>query len=166
MAHRPARGTKAHGRATIMADFVRGASWRSAAIAALLALAACTTPAPPVPVAAPPTTAPQIAAPLAPTPPPAPQPPVAAAANTPQFIGLSASQLQQHLGPAGFVRRDGAAEIWRYSVDDCHVDLFLYRDESGPRVQHVEARPRNGSRINARVCYERLWARRGAAVAG
>ena len=64
------------------------------------------------------------------------------------------------------MRRDGAAEIWRYSVDDCHVDLFLYREESGTRVQHIEARPRDGGRVNARTCYERLLSTRRVSMAG
>ncbi|HSE78650.1 MAG TPA: hypothetical protein VLG66_11655 [Alphaproteobacteria bacterium] len=96
-------------------------------------------------------------------------PPPASVAQAPsitQLIGLSAGQLRQRLGPAGFVRKDGAAEIWRYSVDDCHVDLFLYREESGARVHHIEARPRNGGRINARTCYERLLTTRRVSMAG
>ncbi len=166
------------------------AAARIACVAAALAIAGCAAPTPstqaagapatqgarasPSPatpsdiapaVATPQPAAPSTGAPAA-SPQPAPPETVAQAPSITQLIGLSAGQLQQRLGPAGFVRRDGAAEIWRYSVDDCHVDLFLYREESGPRVQHIEARPRSGGRINARRCYERLLAMRRVSAAG
>ncbi len=82
------------------------------------------------------------------------------------LLGFSAAKVRETLGPAGFVRRDGPAEIWRYASAECTLDLFLYRDQNETTVAHMEARPRGAQRVSAKSCYERLLAIRRASVAG
>jgi hypothetical protein len=78
---------------------------------------------------------------------------------------MPAERIAATLGPAGFVRRDGRAEIWRYASEDCFLDLFVYREAGEPRVAHVEARPRGSARVTPRGCYERMLALRREAPA-
>ncbi|HEX6977876.1 MAG TPA: hypothetical protein VF342_01125 [Alphaproteobacteria bacterium] len=78
-----------------------------------------------------------------------------------RLIGLSREHLQDLLGPAAFVRRDGPVQIWRYAAERCFLDVFLYREDTGLRVHHVDARSRDGSRITTAECYGRLLDARG-----
>ena len=77
-----------------------------------------------------------------------------------RLIGLSREHLIDVLGPAGFVRRDGPVQIWRYSNDECFLDVFLYREGDGFRVHHVEARTKGTTPIGVGDCYGRLVAER------
>jgi hypothetical protein len=70
------------------------------------------------------------------------------------------------LGPAGFVRRDGPVQIWRYAGDECFLDIFLFREGDAFRVNHVEARSKNAEQISVNSCYQRLVAARRGASAG
>jgi hypothetical protein len=79
-----------------------------------------------------------------------------------RLIGLSREHLISVLGPAGFVRRDGPVQIWRYSNEECFLDVFLYREGDGFRVHHVESRPKGAERIEIGDCYSRLVAERGS----
>ena len=78
-----------------------------------------------------------------------------------RLIGLSREHLQDLLGPAPFVQRDGPVQIWRYAAERCFLDVFLYREDAGLRVHHVDARLRDGSRVTAAECYGRLLDARG-----
>lgn len=129
---------------------------RAAAAALTLALGACAVPgeqvsppvaAVPLPPAASPAqrnAAPQIAA----------APPVAGARG---LVGLSRDALGARLGQAGFVRRDGPAEVWRYRGRDCLLDVFVYRETDGAqRVAHIDARTLQGRPTPPDPCLDAL----------
>ncbi|MFM7347486.1 MAG: hypothetical protein ACKO1J_19200 [Tagaea sp.] len=129
---------------------------RAAAAALALTLGACAGPgeqvSPPVaivplpPAASPaqPGAAPQVAA----------APPVAGARG---LVGLSRDALGARLGQAGFVRRDGPAEVWRYRGRDCLLDVFVYRETDGAqRVAHIDARTLQGRPTPPDPCLDAL----------
>jgi hypothetical protein len=133
-----------------------------------LTLAACAGAGEPVPAAAPASPAP--AAAQSPTP-ASPQrqagPPQAASqvalvapvAGVRGLMGMTRDALGARLGQAGFVRRDGPAEVWRYRATDCFLELFIYRDaDSAQRVAHVDARNFAGRPASADTCLTRLVA--------
>lgn len=89
---------------------------------------------------------------------PAPQiaaaPPVAGARG---LVGLSRDALGARLGQAGFVRRDGPAEVWRYRGAACLLDVFVYRETDGAqRVTHIDARTLQGRPTPADPCLDTL----------
>lgn len=129
---------------------------RAAATALALALGACAAPgeqvSPPVailplpPAASPaqPGAAPQIAA-------------VSPVAGVRGLVGLSRDALGARLGQAGFVRRDGPAEVWRYRGRDCLLDVFVYRETDGAqRVAHIDARTLQGRPTPPDPCLDAL----------
>jgi hypothetical protein len=89
-------------------------------------------------------------------------PPLEPLRDLPRLVGLSRELVIELLGPAGFVRRDGPVQIWRYTSDECFLDLFLYREGGGFRVQHAEARAKTAGQIAVNTCYQRLVAERRA----
>ena len=166
---------------------------RIAAAATLSLLAACASlpppfsqpeaaPEPPPPAAAAPTSEPAPAPAAEPAPEAAQDPDNSPAARAgrvagrpppaeplrdlPRLVGLSRELVIDLLGPAGFVRRDGPVQIWRYTNDECFLDLFLYREGSGYRVQHAEARAKTTGQVAVNTCYQRLVAERRAGRAG
>jgi hypothetical protein len=129
--------------------------------AAISILGACAgSPPQPVAVAAPPAAAPA----AAPSPPVAGSPPQAAAAvpaatGARALIGMTRDDVAARFGPAGVVRRDGPAEVWRYRATDCFLELFIYRDaDSAQRVAHVDARNFAGRPASADTGLTRLVA--------
>ncbi len=77
------------------------------------------------------------------------------------LIGLTRERIVERFGNAGFVRRDGPAEVWRYRAPECFVELFIYRDADGSqRVAHVDARSFTGRPTQADACVMRLAAER------
>jgi hypothetical protein len=84
----------------------------------------------------------------------------------PRLTGLSREMVLELLGPAGFVRRDGPVQIWRYTGDECFLDLFLFREADSFRVNHVEARSKTAGPVPVFPCYQRLVAARRAARSG
>jgi hypothetical protein len=86
--------------------------------------------------------------------------------DLPRLTGLSRETVLDLLGPAGFVRRDGPVQIWRYTGDDCFLDLFLFREGDAFRVNHVEARAKTAGAVAVYPCYQRLVATRRAARSG
>lgn len=144
---------------------------RAAALAApLLLLAACAaggdrpgaTGATPADEAPPPSvSAPQaIEEPdppaVAALPPPTAPAPHTAPQDFRRLLGEKGLVLKQWMGEVVFVRRDGAAEIWRFAADNCFLDVFLYRESDGLRVAHIEARSRSTGRITPQACYGRI----------
>ncbi len=132
---------------------------------ALSSLAACAGTSPPQSVAAPTQPAPVVTAPSAPAvaalPIPAPMPPARPPNDPRQLVGIKGETLIEWMGETVFVRRDGAAEIWRFAADTCFLDVFLYREPDGLRAAHVDARPRSGTqRVTAQACYTRIMAAR------
>ncbi|MBI3453343.1 MAG: hypothetical protein HY057_11075 [Rhodospirillales bacterium] len=93
-------------------------------------------------------------------------PPSRAPDDAHRLVGYGFEQLQDALGPAPFVRRDGPAQIWRYEADECYFDVFLYRGKSGLRVTHVETRARGIAPVATGACYDRIIALRRPAPAG
>jgi len=115
--------------------------------AAISILGACAgSPPQPVAVAAPPAAAPA----AAPSPPVAGSPPQAAAAvpaatGARALIGMTRDDVAARFGPAGFVRRDGPAEVLRFRGNVCLLDVFVYREaDNTQRVAHVDARTLQG----------------------
>jgi hypothetical protein len=135
---------------------------RALAGTALLFLAACAAPPPPAATApADPLPAPAPSAANG-VPPPAPQ--VAAvppAAGARALVGMAREAVSERYGAAGFVRRDGPAEVWRYRARECFLELFIYRETDGSqRVAHVDARNFAGRPMSADTCLARLDAER------
>jgi hypothetical protein len=95
---------------------------------------------------------------------PAPSPAAAQIAAAPPvvtgargLVGLNRDALGARLGQAGFVRRDGPAEVWRYRGRDCLLDVFVYRESDGAqRVTHVDARTPQGRPTPPDPCLEAL----------
>ncbi len=160
--------------------------------AALATLAACATPTVPPPQAETPAAAATIPQPepapeqASDTPAPAdqnidfspaaraarlagrpPPPPETGREPPARLIGLSREFVLELLGPAGFIRRDGPVQIWRYADDDCFLDVFLFREGDAFRVNHVEARSKNAEQmISVNACYQRLFAAHRAGRTG
>jgi hypothetical protein len=138
---------------------------RLAAAGLALTLAACAGAGEPVPAAAP-SSAGQIATtapvPAASTAAPAPTqstPQIAAApiAGVRGLMGLTREALATRLGQAGFVRRDGPAEVLRYRGQSCLLDVFVYRETDGAqRVAHVDARTLQGRPTPPDPCLDTL----------
>ncbi|HWD49888.1 MAG TPA: hypothetical protein VG309_08160 [Rhizomicrobium sp.] len=72
------------------------------------------------------------------------------------IAGLQSQQLRIAFGPPAFVRKDSGAEIWRYDGAGCRAFFFLYPDQSGMSVQHVETIPRPGDAAADSGCLNRL----------
>ena len=150
----------------------------AAALLLALSLAACGTPpsesrpapiavAPAITVSAlPPSDDPES---LDPSPPPTdrqvasvPPEPVARPVNDDpnQLLRLSGKKVAALLGAASYVRRDGSAEIWQYRAAQCVLDIFLFQDNGGLSVAHVDLRQRAGETMPARRCFGDLLASR------
>jgi len=86
--------------------------------------------------------------------------------DLPRLVGLSREMVIDLLGPAGFVRRDGPVQIWRYTGDDCFLDVFLFREADSFRVNHVEARSKTAGPLPVFPCYQRLVGARRAGRSG
>lgn len=103
---------------------------RAAAMLILLVLAACASQ-PRLPPALPPP-------PLQVAPPP-PSPP----GEPPGVVGLEDDQVRAAFGEPSFIRKDGAAQMWRYDSPGCKAFFFLYLATGyGLAVRHVETVPR------------------------
>lgn len=101
-------------------------------------------------------TAPAHPAPQAAIPPPRPK----VNDDPDQLIGMDNGGLRRLLGAPHFVRRDTAAELWRYRNGGCILDLFLYSGRAGGGdglgVLYYEARSLSHTRITARGCLRAL----------
>ncbi|HUJ04213.1 MAG TPA: hypothetical protein VLW75_11275 [Rhizomicrobium sp.] len=58
------------------------------------------------------------------------------------LTGMAPSALRVAFGAPAFVRKDGAAQMWRYDGASCKAFFFLYRDGDDFAVRHVETIPR------------------------
>ena len=83
-----------------------------------------------------------------------------------ELIGLPPQAVAAFLGPPGFKRRDDPAEIWRYAAGTCFLDLFLYKQEGGFTVAHVEARGRSVVQVSADDCLRDLLETRNRGDSG
>lgn len=128
-----------------------------------LTLAACAGAGEPVPAAAIATPSPapvaaQSPAPAAPQQQTAPQiAAVAPIAGVRGLMGVTRDALGARLGPAGFVRRDGPAEVLRFRGSVCLLDVFVYREADNiQRVAHVDARTLQGRPTPPDACLDSL----------
>jgi hypothetical protein len=57
-------------------------------------------------------------------------------------IGLSGDEARRLLGPPGVLRREQLAEFWRYRLEPCVLDLYLYQERAADpqRVRYAELR--------------------------
>jgi hypothetical protein len=128
------------------------------ALAFALALGACAAPS--EQAAAPAAAVPPAAVSPAPNAQTSPAPQIAAAppvAGARALVGLTRDALGAKLGQAGFVRRDGPAEVWRYRSASCLLDVFVYRQSDGAqRVTHIDARTLQGRPASADPCLDSL----------
>lgn len=73
-----------------------------------------------------------------------PEPLTALEAAALPFVGLDARTVRVELGPPGFRLTEVPGEYWRYSIDHCELDLFLYpAGEVGAQVEYARYRPTN-----------------------
>jgi hypothetical protein len=58
------------------------------------------------------------------------------------LIGLSGDEARRLLGPPGVLRREQLAEFWRYRLEPCVLDLYLYQERAADpqRVRYAELR--------------------------
>lgn len=73
-----------------------------------------------------------------------------------RLLGLYREAVIDMLGAPQFIRREGPAQLWRYSAETCQLDVFLFRDREGLKVTHVETRLRGPQRLSLRSCVDRL----------
>ncbi len=128
-----------------------------------LTLAACAGAGEPVPAAAPATPSPvpvaaQNQAPAAPQQQATPQiAAVAPVAGVRGLMGMTREAIGARLGQAGFVRRDGPAEVLRFRGNTCLLDVFVYREaDNTQRVTHVDARTLQGRPTLPDPCLDSL----------
>lgn len=128
-----------------------------------MTLAACAGAGEPVPAAAPaaPSPAPVAASaaiPASPQQQAAPQVAIAApVAGVRGLMGMTREALGARLGQAGFVRRDGPAEVLRFRGNVCLLDVFVYREaDNTQRVTHVDARTLQGRPTPPDPCLDSL----------
>lgn len=76
-----------------------------------------------------------------------PAPP--APGEPPGIVGLSAAKLRVAFGGPAFVRKDGTGELWRYDAARCKAFFFLYAQDGGYQVRHVETLPRGSDKMAA-----------------
>ena len=69
--------------------------------------------------------------------PPAPKP-----GEVGGVVGLSPATMRGNFGAPAFVRKDGTMELWRYDGPTCKAFFFLYPENAGLAVRHVETLPR------------------------
>ncbi len=74
------------------------------------------------------------------------------------LTGMAPAQLRVAFGRPAFVRKDGAAEMWRYDGQSCKAFFFLYPDGSGMAVRHVETVPRTPDKAADPACLKALRA--------
>ncbi len=94
------------------------------------------------------------------------------AVPTPEkLIGMSRAEIVTLLGQPDFRRHDVPALLMRYRDKRCILDFFLYppagpRSADGPKVEHLEARGTDGSRIATGACIESVMKSRSEKKAG
>lgn len=92
-------------------------------------------------------------------------PPVALPAAPPPgepawIASMDGRALRVAFGTPAFVRKDGAAEIWRFDSTTCKAFFFLYANGSGAMVvRHVETLPRGREMAADENCLAQLRAR-------
>ncbi len=78
------------------------------------------------------------------------------------LLGATPEALQGRLGEPVLIRREGGAEIWRYSAETCHLDLVLYPARGALRVGFAAARAEGTARVSEAACLQALGSPRPA----
>ena len=74
--------------------------------------------------------------------------------------GMDAQALRVAFGTPAFMRKDGAAEIWRYDSASCKAFFFLYPNANGASVvRHVETLPRGPEMAADETCLAQMRTR-------
>lgn len=73
--------------------------------------------------------------------------------------GMDAARVRTAFGAPSFVRKDGAAEIWRYDSPSCKAFFFLYQNGNALAVRHVETVPHGANQAADSNCLDGLLAR-------
>jgi hypothetical protein len=75
------------------------------------------------------------------------------------ITGMAPAALRVAFGAPAFIRKDGAAQMWRYDGQSCKAFFFLYRDGGDFAVRHVETIPRGQDKAADPACLKslRVW---------
>jgi hypothetical protein len=94
------------------------------------------------------------------TPAPVALPPAPPPGEPAWSAGMDAQGLRVAFGAPAFVRKDGAAEIWRYDSTACKAFFFLYPNATGATVvRHVETLPRGPVMAADETCLAQMRTR-------
>ena len=76
--------------------------------------------------------------------------------NPARLLGLGSRDLERVLGAPEMVRRETPAQVWQYRTGACVLDVVLYDEAGGDRVDYLEARDRSGGKIETRSCLNQV----------
>ena len=79
-----------------------------------------------------------------------------AAIDPATLVGMTGDHITALFGMPVFVRRDAPGEFWRYSSKSCVLVMFLYRQNGGQRVDHIETRNSSGTTMDQANCVAKL----------
>ena len=85
-----------------------------------------------------------------------PAPAQKAAIDPATLVGMTGDRVTALFGMPVFVRRDAPGEFWRYSSKTCMLVFFLYRQNGGQRVDHIETRNTGGTPMDQADCVAKL----------
>ena len=85
-----------------------------------------------------------------------PAPMQQAAIDPATLVGMTGDHITALFGMPVFVRRDAPGEFWRYSSKSCVLVMFLYRQNGGQRVDHIETRNSSGTTMDQANCVAKL----------
>jgi hypothetical protein len=72
------------------------------------------------------------------------------------LLGLSGQEVESLLGTASLKRHEPPAQVWQYPEVECVLHVFLYEEDGAYRVQHYEARFREGYDDATEACLSSL----------
>ena len=85
-----------------------------------------------------------------------PAPMQQAAIDPTTLVGMTGDHITALFGMPVFVRRDAPGEFWRYSSESCVLVMFLYQQNGGQRVDHIETRNSSGETMDQANCVAKL----------
>lgn len=77
------------------------------------------------------------------------------------LVGWEADKILALYGKPSFVRKEEGSELWRYDGQHCAAFFFLYQEQAGLHVHHVETSPQQGAMADA-ACLAGIKAHAGA----
>ena len=100
---------------------------------------------------------PRRAAEAPPAPPPRIElPPLPAEGEPKDLVGIAPEAVRLAFGRPDFVRKEGVGELWRYDSAKCKAFFFLYTQDGGLKVRHVETLPRGFDMAADAACLNAL----------